>query len=73
MILHEMDAGVTMILSEKGYTEQSSKLITTVIPYQKLPKLKEKIREIDPMAFIIVAKIEEVGGQGFTMERQYDQ
>ena len=73
MILHEMDAGVTMILSEKGYTEQSSKLITTVIQYQKLPKLKEKIREIDPMAFIIVAKIEEVGGQGFTMERQYDQ
>ena len=73
MILHEMDAGVTMILSEKGYTEKSSKLITTVIPYQKLPKLKEKIREIDPMAFIIVAKIEEVGGQGFTMERQYDQ
>lgn len=73
MILHEMDAGVTMILSEKGYTEKSSKLITTVIQYQKLPKLKEKIREIDPMAFIIVAKIEEVGGQGFTMERQYDQ
>ena len=70
MILHEMDAGVTMILSEKGYTEQSSKLITTVIQYQKLPKLKEKIREIDPMAFIIVAKIEEVGGKGFTMERQ---
>ena len=73
MILHEMDAGVTMILSEKGYTEKSSKLITTVIPYQKLPKLKEKIHEIDPMAFIIVAKIEEVGGQGFTMERQCDQ
>lgn len=73
MILLEMDAGVTMILSEKGYTETSSKLITTVIPYQKLPKMKEKIRGIDPMAFIIVAKIEEVGGQGFTMERQYVQ
>lgn len=70
MILHEMDAGVTMILSEKGYTEKSSKLITTVIQYQKLPKMKENIREIDPMAFIIVAKIEEVGGKGFTMERQ---
>lgn len=73
MILLEMDAGVTMILSEKGYTETSSKLITTVIQYQKLPKMKEKIREIDPMAFMIVAKIEEVGGQGFTMERQYVQ
>ena len=71
-ILEEVDAGVTMMLSEKGYTRKESKLLTSVIPYQKLPKMKEKIREIDPMAFIIVAKIEEVGGQGFTLERQYD-
>lgn len=70
IILHDMDAGVTMMLSEKGYTRKDSKLITTVIPYQKLPKIKEIVRETDPMAFIIVAKVEEVGGQGFSMERQ---
>ena len=70
MILHDMDAGVTMMLSEKGYTRADSKLITSVIPYQKLPKIKERVQEIDPMAFMIVAKIEEVGGQGFTIERQ---
>lgn len=69
-ILHDIDAGVTMMLSEKGFTRQESKLITTVIPYQKLPKIKERVKEIDPMAFIIVAKIEEVGGKGFTLERQ---
>lgn len=72
MILKDMDAGVTMMLSEKGYTRKDSKLLTTVIPYQKLPKMKEKVNEIDPMAFIIVAKIEEVGGQGFSVERQHD-
>lgn len=70
MILHDMDAGVTMMLSEKGYTRVDSKLITSVIPYQKLPKIKERVQEIDPMAFMIVAKIEEVGGQGFSIERQ---
>lgn len=70
IILNDMDAGVTMMLSEKGYTRKDSKLLTTVIPYQKLPKMKEKIQQIDPMAFIIVAKIEEVGGQGFSIERQ---
>lgn len=69
-ILDDIDAGVTMMLSEKGYTRQDLKLITTVIPYHKLPKIKERVKEIDPMAFIIVAKIEEVGGQGFTLERQ---
>ena len=72
MIIYEVDAGVTMMVSEKGYTRQESKLITSVIPYQKLPVLKEKVLKIDPVAFIIVAKIEEVGGRGFTVDRYWD-
>lgn len=72
MIICELDAGVTMMMSEKGYTRQESKLITSVIPYQKLPSLKERVLEIDPVAFIIVAKIEEVGGRGFTVDRYWD-
>ena len=72
MIIYEVDAGVTMMVSEKGYTRQESKLITSVIPYQKLPLLKEKVLKIDPVAFIIVAKIEEVGGRGFTVDRYWD-
>lgn len=68
-IIHEMDAGVTMLMSEKGYTEIDSKLVMSVIPYNKLPSFKAKIQEIDPTAFVIVSKVEEVGGQGFTTER----
>ena len=72
MIIYEVDAGVTMMVSEKGFTRQESKLITSVIPYQKLPTLKEKVLKIDPVAFIIVAKIEEVGGRGFTVDRYWN-
>ena len=68
-IIREMDAGVTMLMSEKGYTEVESKLVMSVIPYRKLPSIKAKIHEIDPSAFVIVSKVEEVGGQGFTTER----
>ena len=71
MIIYEMDAGVTMMVSEKGFTRKESKIITSVVPYRKLPLMKERIQKIDPMAFIIVANIEEVGGQGFSIERQY--
>lgn len=71
-ILHDMDAGVTMLLSEKGYSEENSKLVMTVIPYGKLPAVKAKVLEIDPMAFIVVSKVEEVGGMGFTVERKYE-
>lgn len=68
-IIKEMDAGVTMLMSEKGYTEADSKLVMSVIPYNKLPSIKAKVQEIDPSAFVIVSKVEEVGGQGFTTER----
>ena len=72
LILHDMDAGVTMLMSEKGYTHANSKLLMTVIPYQKLPIIKAKVLDIDPVAFIIVSKVDEVGGVGFTVERTYD-
>lgn len=70
MILKDIDAGVTMMIAEKGFTKQESKLLTSVVPHKKLPLMKAKIQAIDPMAFIIVANIEEVGGQGFSIERQ---
>lgn len=70
MILHDHDAGVTLLASEKGYTEESSKLVLSVLPYRKLPSIKEKINQIDPFAFIIVSHVDEVGGKGFTLEKR---
>lgn len=70
MILHEQDAGVTLLKSEKGYTGDQSSLVLTVIPYRKLPAIKEMIHKIDPLAFIIVSHIEEVGGKGFSFEKR---
>lgn len=68
MILHDGDAGVTLLASEKGYTKEKSQLLLSVIPYRKLPSIKEQINQIDPLAFIIVSHIDEVGGKGFTLE-----
>lgn len=68
MILHDVDAGVTLLAAEKGYTEEESRLVLSVIPYRKLPSIKEKVNQIDPKAFVIVSQIEEVGGNGFTYE-----
>ena len=44
----------------------------TIIPYAKLPIIKSKILNIDPLAFIVVSKVDEVGGMGFTVERKYE-
>lgn len=70
MILHDQDAGVTLLSTEKGYTQEKTQVILSVIPYRKLPSIKEKINQIDPFAFIIVSHIDEVGGNGFTFEKR---
>ena len=70
MILHDHDAGVTLLASEKGYTEENSKLVLSVLPYRKLPDIKEKVNQIDPLAFMIVSHVDEVGGKGFTLEKK---
>lgn len=70
MILHDHDAGVTLLASEKGYTSENSKLVLSVLPYRKLPAIKEKINTIDPLAFMIVSHVDEVGGKGFTLEKK---
>lgn len=69
MILHEQDAGVTLLESEKGYTQEASKIILSILPYRKLPSVKAKIHDVDPLAFVIVSHVDEVGGKGFTLER----
>ena len=69
-ILHEFDAGDTLLASEKGFTQENSKLLLSVLPYRKLPAIKAKIHEIDPVAFVIVSHVEEVGGKGFTLEKR---
>ena len=70
MILHEYDAGVTLLTSEKGLSKENSKFLLSIIPYRKLPSIKEKIQEIDHQAFVIVAHVDEVGGRGFTFEKR---
>lgn len=68
-VLHQLDAGVTLLTSEKGYTGQSSRILLTVVPYRKLPAVRACVNAIDPMAFVIVSQVAEVGGQGFSLAR----
>lgn len=48
-ILHEFDAGVTLLASEKGLYKRNSKLILSVLPYRKLPSIKAKSMKLIPM------------------------
>lgn len=71
MILEEADAGVTSLYSQKGFNETDTKTLLSIIPPVKLNKIKEKIKTIDPVAFMIVATVDEVSGRGYTLERHH--
>lgn len=71
MIIEEADAGVTSLYSQKGFNETDTKTLLTIIPPVKLTKIKEQIKLIDPVAFMVVATVDEVSGRGYTLKRHH--
>lgn len=71
MIIEEADAGVTSLYGQKGFNETDTKTLLTIIPPVKLTKIKEQIKLIDPVAFMVVATVDEVSGRGYTLERHH--
>ena len=71
MIIEEADAGVTSLYRQKGFNETDTKTLLTIIPPVKLTKIKEQIKLIDPVAFMVVATVDEVSGRGYTLERHH--
>ena len=70
MILNDMDAGVTLLDGKTGFLKENTEVVLTILPYRKLPDLKDKIKGIDDKAFIIVSHVEEVSGNGFSYTKE---
>ena len=68
-ILNEIDRGVTLLNGETGYLEKDTLIVLSVIKNRELPRTERLIHDIDPEAFIIVNRITEVKGNGFSYEK----
>lgn len=71
LIIHDFDRGVTFFHSKTGYLNHEIDTILTVIDIRELGKVKERIEALDPGAFIVVNKVTEVSGRGFTSSKKY--
>ena len=69
-ILKEMDRGVTLLDAEGGYLHDKTQMVFTVISNRELYKLEKIVRVIDPVSFMVVSRVSEVRGRGFSMEKQ---
>lgn len=70
-IIHELDRGSTMLKSTSGYMKNDYPVIMTVISNRELPRLNELILNIDEQAFMVISKVNEVRGKGFTFKKEY--
>ena len=68
-ILKQVDRGCTILYGEGGYPQKHTHVVLSVVSNRELPKLERLIRSIDPVSFMIVNRVTEVSGRGFTISR----
>ena len=71
MIIEQLDRGSTLIEAETGYMHNKQKMVLTVVSNRELVRLNQLVMEIDPNAFMIISKVNEVKGRGFTAQKVY--
>ncbi|WP_053960561.1 YitT family protein [Sulfobacillus thermosulfidooxidans] len=64
-VLEVMDRGVTRIGAYGEYTKEPREILYVVITRSEVSTLKELIYSVDPSAFVVVATVHEVVGEGF--------
>ncbi len=68
-INERIDRGSTLIHAETGHLHNQSMVVLTVVANRELPRLNELVLSIDPKAFMIINRVNEVKGRGFTLEK----
>ncbi len=70
-IQKRVDRGVTLLHGEGGYLRQSTKLVLTVVSNRELGKVEQIVHEIDPTCFLVVSRVGQVRGRGFSLDKDY--
>ena len=71
-ILSRVDRGVTMLHGQSGYKHQELEVILSVVSNHELPKIESLARDIDPNCFVVISRVTEVWGRGFTYGKKYE-
>lgn len=70
-ILTQIDRGVTILNAESGYLHNPSPMVLSVISNRELPRVEKLIHNIDPESFMVVSRVSEVRGRGFSLKKRY--
>ena len=65
-IFSNLNRGVTMIEAQGGFTGKPRPIIYVVVGAHEVGRLKLRVAEVDPNAFVAISSAQEVFGEGFT-------
>ena len=65
-VLSQVDRGVTMLHGAGGYSGTETEIIMSIVSNYELPKIEQLARSIDPDCFMIISRVSEVWGRGFS-------
>jgi len=69
-ILSRVDRGCTILHGEGGYLHKPAEVILSIVSNHELPRIEKLARNIDPACFIIVSRVTEVWGRGFSYDKR---
>ena len=69
-ILEEVDRGVTLLHGEGGYLHAQTEIVMSIVSNRELIKLERLVHDIDPECFMVVSRVSEVHGRGFTIDKR---
>jgi uncharacterized membrane-anchored protein YitT (DUF2179 family) len=54
-----------------GYLENETDILLSVISGRELAKVEKLVHDIDEEAFVIISRVSEVRGRGFSLGKKY--
>lgn len=70
-ISQKLDRGTTLVHATTGYMHEQWPMILTVVSNRELNTLTKLVMDIDPQAFMVINRVNEVRGRGFSLQKEY--
>jgi uncharacterized membrane-anchored protein YitT (DUF2179 family) len=64
-VLDELERGVTVLQGTGAYTGEARPVLYCVVTRSEVAQLKSIVREVDPLAFMVIGVVHEALGEGF--------
>ena len=69
-ILRQVDRGVTLLHGQGGYLQNETEVILSIVSNRELPKVERLVNDIDPESFMVISRVSEVRGHGFSRSKR---